>query len=190
MRSRLLGALAVMLLALLASQHAWAGGQVPFALQAQLVARLGSFDRRFAERAGPAARVLVVSKPGDPGSRADGGAFARALGEQRTVVGLPLVVEEAELADVGALVQRVRTQHIALVWFSSGLADEMPRVAAAFAGVDVMTVGAAVQHAEKGAVVGFDLEEARPRIVLNLRSARAQSVDFKAELLKLARIVD
>lgn len=187
---RFLGVLVVLLLALFASQHAWAGGQVPFALQAQLVARLASFDRRFAERAGPSAKVLVVSRAGEAGSRADASAFARALGDHHTLDGLPLVVEEAELADASALAQRARTQHVAIVWFSSGLADDMPRVAAALAGVDVLTVGASAHHAEKGAVVGFDLDEARPKIVLNLKSARAQTVDFKAELLKLARIVD
>lgn len=187
---KLVGAVMVTLLALLASGHAWAGGQVPFALQAQLVTRLGSFDRHFAERAGPVARILVVSRSGDAGSRADGGAFAHALGEQHTMGGVPIAIEEAELADIPALAQRVRAQHVALVWFSSGLADDMPRIATAFAGVDVLTVGASAHHAEKGAVVGFDLEEARPKIVLNLKSAHAQTVDFKAELLKLARIVD
>ena len=41
-----------------------------------------------------------------------------------------------------------------------------------------------------GAVVGFDLEEGRPKIVVNLKRAKAQNVDFKAELLKFARIVN
>jgi len=66
----------------------------------------------------------------------------------------------------------------------------MPRVAAALEGIDVLTVGSTAQHAEKGAVVGFELDEARPKIVLNMKSARAQNVAFKAELMKLARILE
>jgi hypothetical protein len=65
----------------------------------------------------------------------------------------------------------------------------MAAVAKALAGVDVLTVGATAAHAERGAVVGFDLEEGSPKIVANLAQAKAQNVAFRSELLKLARIV-
>jgi hypothetical protein len=37
--------------------------------------------------------------------------------------------------------------------------------------------------------VGFSLEQARPRIVINLPRARAQNVDFRTEILVLARLI-
>lgn len=188
-RVRWLGSLVVVLLATLVSQHSLAG-LVPLSLQAQLVARLGGFDRNFATRAGATANVLVVSRAGDADSKIDAHGFARALSGLGNLGGAPMHLEEAELGDPAALAQRVRAQHLALVYFSSGLEGDMPRVAAALVGVDVLTVGSTAQHAEKGAVVGFDLEEARPKIVLNMKSARAQSVVFKAELMKLARILE
>jgi hypothetical protein len=66
----------------------------------------------------------------------------------------------------------------------------MVRVAAALAGADVLTVGTTARHAENGAVVGIGLEEAHPKLVVNLARAKAQNVSFKAELIKLARVVE
>lgn len=188
-RLRWLGRLLVVLVAMCVSQHSRAG-VVPLSLQAQLTARLGGFDRNFAARAGSVANVLVVYKAGDSDSKVDARAFGRALFELGNLGGVPMHLDEAELGDAAALAQRVRMERLALVYFSTGLEAEMPRVAAALVGVDVLTVGSTAQHAQKGAVVGFDLDEARPKIVVNARSARAQNVAFKGELLKLARILE
>lgn len=188
-RLRWLGGLLVVLVATLVSHHSRAG-LVPLSLQAQLTARLGGFDRNFVTRAGAVANVLVVYKAGDADSKVDARSFGRSLFELGNLAGVPIKLDDAELGDPAALAQRIRTQHLALVYFSSGLEGEMPRIAAALSGVDVLTVGSTAQHAEKGAVVGFDLDEARPKIVLNIKSARAQNVSFKAELLKLARIIE
>jgi len=62
-------------------------------------------------------------------------------------------------------------------------------IASALAGTDVLTVGATGAIAEHGACVGFELEEGRPRIYVNLRVAKAQKVDFRADLLRLVKLV-
>ena len=69
------------------------------------------------------------------------------------------------------------------------LEGDLPAIAAALNGVDVLTYGATAAHAAKGTVVGFDLEESKPKLVVNPARAKAQNVSFKAELLKLARLV-
>lgn len=163
--------------------------RLPVQLQAQLVSRLATFDRNFKARSGSLAYVLVVHKGASTESEVVARNFAKAIGELGEVGGVPSKVEEMTFSDGPTLAARCRAQHVAMVYFSIGLEPEMRGVAANFVGVDVLTVGASAQHAENGAVVGFDLEEARPKIVLNLRSTRAQNISFKAELLKLARIV-
>src|ERR1041384_3492336 len=44
--------------------------QVPFSVQADLLAKVASFDRNFATRAGPRALVLVMQMPNDAESAA------------------------------------------------------------------------------------------------------------------------
>jgi hypothetical protein len=189
---RWIGALVVALTAMMVCADSRADARLPLQLQAQLVGRLGTFDRNFQNRAGAVAHVLVVHRGGNAESRSEASSFAKATTGLREVGGLPARVEELEYTDGPSLAARCRSQKVALIYFAVGLESEMPRVASALAGVDVLTVGATAQHAESGAVVGFGLDrrEARPRLVLNLRSARAQNVEFKAELLKLARIVN
>jgi hypothetical protein len=187
---RRLAGLAIIALAMFVCCDSRADARVPAHLQAQLVARLGTFDRNFKPRAGGVAHVLVVHRAGNAESSFEAASLAKALGDIRDIGGLPPKVEEIEFDSGPALAARCRARQIAMVYFSVGLESEMPRVASALAGVDVLTVGTSARHAEAGAVVGFGLEEARPKIVLNLRQAKAQNVNFKAELLKLARIVD
>jgi len=189
-RLRCLAGLAIVLFVAMMSGDSRADARVPPQLQAQLVARLGTFDRNFQARAGAVAQILVVHQAGNSESSFEGASLAKAIGELRDVGGVAARVEEAEWSDAQALAARCRARKIALVYFTVGLENEMPRVADAFTGVDVLTVGTSARHAEHGAVVGFGLEEARPKIVLNLKQARAQNVAFKAELLKLARIVE
>lgn len=181
----------IVLAALTIGSDSWAEtSHVPVHLQAQLTGRLGTFDRNFQARAGTIARVLVLHKDGNADSVSAATAFAKALGEIHQVGGLEATVEEAAFIDGARLAARCRAQKIALVYFAAGLESEMSRVAQALVGVDVLTIGGSSLYAVQGAVVAFDLEEARPKLVLNLRSAKAQNVSFKAELLKLARIVE
>lgn len=181
----------IVLLALTSGSDSWADtARVPVPLQAQLSGRIGAFDRNFQARAGTVARVLVLHKDGNADSVSAATAFAKAIGELHQIGGLDATVEEAAFTDGAKLAARCRAQRIALVYFAGGLESEMARVATALVGVDVLTIGGSSAYAAQGSVVAFDLEEARPKVVLNLRSAKAQNVSFKAELLKLARIVE
>lgn len=184
-----LGALAFLLVVAVA-RDSHADVRLPIALQAQLARRLGSFDRNFAARVGATAKVLVVRKAGDAESKRIASAFSSSLGALKDIAGVPLVIEELDFIDAASLASRCRSQKVSVLYFSVGLEGDMGSVATAFAGIDVLTIGALPAHAEKGAVVGFDLEEGHPKLVVNLARAKAQNVSFKAELLKLARIVE
>jgi hypothetical protein len=188
--ARWIAAIVLMAMSLAVTRLSSADSGVPPALQALLLSRLATFDRNFKARAGPVANVLVLHRSGDSDSVFEGANLARAIFELRNIGGLPARVEEAEFSDPEALAQRCRAGRIAIVYLTVGLESETRRIAAALTGVDVMTVGTSARHAENGAVVGFALEEARPKLVLNLKRAVAQNVNFKAEVLELARIVE
>ncbi|CAN5841694.1 hypothetical protein BH11MYX4_BH11MYX4_04860 [soil metagenome] len=184
------GGLLVLLLAATVCADSRADARVPMPLQAQLAGRLGTFDRNFLARAGGVARVLVVHKSGNAESQAAARSFASAILELRQVAGLTATVEVAPLDDGAKLAAKCRADKVALVYLSMGLEQETPQIARALVGADVLTIGPSAQYAMSGAVVAFDIEEARPKLIINMKSARAQNVAFKAELIKLARIVE
>ena len=160
---------------------------VPVSLQTALIAKIAAFDRAFQPRSGQTARLLVAHKGGD--SARIGHQIGSALEEMPDIAGLPKTVERLSWTSSAALVSTVRARPTALVYLSVGLEAEGAEIAAALAGTDVLTVGATGLIAERGACVGFELEEGKPRIYVNLRAAKAQKVDFRAELLRLVKLV-
>jgi hypothetical protein len=181
----LLGALSI----LGAGDDALADVSVPVDLQAQLTLKLSAFDRNFVARSEGGARVLVVTKASDAESADVGSQFAHVVLTAGAVAGVKVTVATEPLTTAGALAEHCRAQRIALVYLSTHLDGDILAVTAALAGVDVLTVGANGTYAGRGAVVAFELEEGRPRIVVNLTSARAQNVSFRSELLKLAQVI-
>jgi hypothetical protein len=160
---------------------------VPIGLQSELIGKLAAFDRSFRARSGSTARLIVAYKDGD--SARIGHQMENALQEMPDIAGLPKTVETFEWSSPAALVSAIRERQTALVYLSMGLDGEAPTIAAALTGTEVLTVGATGAIAERGACVGFELEEGRPRIYVNLRVAKAQKVDFSAQLLRLVKIV-
>jgi hypothetical protein len=170
------------------SSPARAEVRVPVQLQAQLSAKIAAFDRNFGARAGATAKVLVVQKAGNDESAHTATLFVAALQALGQVGGVKAEIEVVTFHSAAAIAERCRSGHVALAYFSAGLETEMGGIAQALAGVDILTIGASAVHAERGAVVGFDLEDSKPKMVVNLASAKAQKVELKAELLRMARV--
>ncbi len=161
---------------------------VPPSLQAKLAGKLALFDRAFAARAGDRAHMLIVIRPGDPASTRFAEEFTGALKQIDTIGGLPH--EEATTAYAGAdsLAAAVKAQHPAIVYLSAGLTSEAAAIGAALTGVDVLTITAEPEAVAKGIVAGFDLLSNQPKIVINLKQAESQKVQFTGAILKLAVI--
>lgn len=162
---------------------------VPPRLQAQLIAKVASFDRNFGAKAARGALVMVVQKASDSESVRVASAVVQGLSELPDVGGQPRAIEAAAFTTPANLALTVKSRHVSILYLSTGLEAEVPAIAAALIGTDVLTFGASGLFAERGLTVGFDLESSRPKLVVNLKSAKQQGVALKAELLKFARIV-
>jgi len=182
-------ALVSLLLVILACRNLYAESGAPLTLQALLLARVCNYDRNFKARAGSVAKVLVMHRRGDPDSTFEGTGLAKAIADLHDIGGLPFNVEEAGFGDAESLAKRCRADKIAILYLTVGLEADTARIATALANVGVLTVGSSARHAENGAVIGFGVEEARPKLVINLKQAAAQNVKFKAEVLALARLI-
>jgi hypothetical protein len=179
----------VSVLMLSKTPRAFAEISVPPKLQAQLIARIASFDRNFRQRAQGHARLLLVAKPGSADSARVVNAVSSALGMLEDVGGLSKSIEVVEYRSPAELAETTRTKRAAILYLSVGLETEAPEIAKALAGADVLTIGATGTLADQGANVGFDLLGGRPKIVINLATCRAQHVELTAQLLKLAHVI-
>jgi hypothetical protein len=189
-RRRVFGA-SLVAFALFSSSRA--GGEdalVPAALQAELVAKVASYDKNLASRAGDRVRVLIVVKPKDDGSNRFAKSIENALGGVGSIGGLPHDEATTPFVNAKALADTCRAKRIAIVYLAPGLGDDVPAIKTALDGVNVLSVAALATEVPKGIVLGFDLVSGKPKIVVHLGQARRQDVAFKAELLKLARVLE
>lgn len=179
-RSRVVG-LALAVLSTVAV--AYADSDVPVNLQVQLIGKLATFDRNLPNRAGGTVRILVVNKNGDGKSTRVANEISRGLGAFADIAGLPKEVIQQPFTNGADLAAACKQRRLSVIYVAPGLEGDMAGIAAALNGIDVMTVG------PTGAVIGFELEESKPRIIVDLTRAKSQNVALRAEILKLVRIV-
>jgi len=176
------------LLVLLTGVSSSAQSEVPVQLQAELFAKLATYDRNFTKRAGARAHVLIVTVPRNTQSSLFATGMVSALGRIERVGGLPHEEIIIQYAGATALAKACESRKAAAVYLGPGLEGEMARVRAALTGVNVMSIAANPAYVQLGAVLGFELSSGKPRIVVNLPQARKQQVDFRADVLKLMKV--
>jgi hypothetical protein len=161
---------------------------VPIDLQVDLLDRVVRFERNYAARGGAPALVVLVAKVSETASvRAAALASASItkignLGARRASVTTHSFSSPAVL--------RSACHDADVVYLMPGFSRaELQAIALTFAESSVLTVGVSSADVESGAALGFELEGSKPRIVVNLRQARTQRLDFNAQLLRLARVL-
>lgn len=176
------------LFALIASVAAADELSVPVDLQVELLSRIVRYERSFAAESTPV-RVLVVTRPSSPESVRVGAQLVSRLRSAGRLGGRPMTVDTTAFVSASALSGAVRASSTRLLYLAPGLGTEARAIATSVSGQDVITVSAVGGDADRGMVLGFELVSSRPRVAVNLASARAQRLQFSAQFLRLARVV-
>jgi hypothetical protein len=163
---------------------------VPVGLQAELASKIVAYDRNYSARAGGRAKVVIVAKSGDPESTKIANLTRAAIGSMPEFGGLPHEEAVVTFSNAKALSEEIGKQHAAVVYLSTGLSPEIPAIADALNGKDVVTIAAVASDVPKGAVLGFDLVSGKPKLLVHLAQAKKQNAAFKAEALKLMKVFE
>ena len=164
------------------------GTFVPAELQAELLAKLVSYDRNFHARAGNQVRLLLLVKPSDARSNTAAAAMKSALSHIDQIGGLPHQESLVTYEGAASLAKRCRAERVAVVYVTPGFEAELDALSNTLAGVDVLSVSAVPEYVPKGVVIGFELVSSKPKILLNLEQAKRQNVNFRSDVLKLMRV--
>lgn len=163
--------------------------EVPIGLQVSLLDRVIPFDRNFAARVHGKLSVVVVVEAADPDSTRVGAQLMNELGALSTLGNYPLSVARLGFGGVQPLVDECKRLRAGVVYFTPGLSAAIERLAAAVQGLRILTVGALPEHAKNGLVLSFAVRSGKPRMLVNLRQARSQEVDFRADFLRMAEVI-
>ena len=162
---------------------------VPVALQMELLDRLLWYERGLQKSPKVPLTVLIVSRAKDNESVRAAGQLAAQLARMKSLGGRELAQQRLVYESPEQLKRVVAEQRTYLVYFAPGFEDVLPKIAEQLRGTRVLTVSALGGDVERGAVLAFELASSKPRVVLNLSRARAQQLDFSAQLLRVARVV-
>jgi len=163
--------------------------EVPIPLQIELMARVVKYDRNAIARMGTACRLLIVRRANDAASKSAAKQARTELARLADIAGLPVHVTEHDYEDADKLVAACEAQGIGVVLVTPGLSDVVAGMGSAFTDRSMLTVSLLASDVLGGAVLGFALESSRPTIVVHVRQARRQNVDFSARLLAIAKVV-
>jgi hypothetical protein len=163
---------------------------VPLELQAELLAKVASYDRNMPARAGDRVHVLLVTKPSDAESARVVTRMQSALHALPHIGGLPHDEQTIDFTTAADLARHCRAKHIAVLFVGPGHSDDLPAIREALDGVDVLSVSPVPEYIARGIVLGFDVVSGKPRLLVNLGQARRQHVALRAEVLKLMKVYE
>jgi hypothetical protein len=169
------------------SAPARADVSVPIDVQVELVQKIVRFERTFAGRRPTPALILCVAHPAAAASVRATSQFTAGVRAAAKLADRPIEVRALSYRGTRELIAAASVADV--VYFGPGLQAQIAEVAAALRGLPVLTIAAADSDVERGAILGFELQGARPRILVNLPQARAQGVDLDATLLRLAKVL-
>jgi hypothetical protein len=165
----------------------WADEQVPVRVQADLLVKVAAYDTALVARPGDR-RVLLFSNPDDVDGEAAPKRMKTELGTFERIAGRAHEEDLIRYSSARALVEACNKRDAAIAYLPPGLGGKVAGIARALVGTQVLTVAARPEYVREGAVLGFDLVSGKPRLLVHLGQARKQKVDFKPELLRLAKV--
>jgi hypothetical protein len=163
--------------------------EVPIRLQVSLLDRVIPFDRNFGIRVHGKLSALVVMEAADPDSTRVAAQLVNELGALPTLGNYPALVARLAFGGVPALVEECKRLRAGVVYFTPGLSATIERLAAALDGLRVLSVGSLPEQAKSGLVLSFAVRSGKPRVLVNLKQARLQEVDFRADFLRMAEVI-
>ena len=163
---------------------------IPLQLQAELTAKVVEYAQTPSSQGLGVMRIGILVRSGSVESQHFASELKATFGRMGTIAGL--AHEEAVMtwSNASAFAEEARRRQLFAVYLTPGLRGEIPAIARALEGVQIISVAAVDGYVSGGAILGFELVSGRPRMVLNLPQARKQGVAFRAQVMKLMRIVE
>jgi hypothetical protein len=161
---------------------------VPPRVQAQLITKVPEYDRKFRERAGKRVGVLILSKGAKPESVRAASLLQAALSQEHAIAGLPHETAVMSFTDAVALSAEAKKRSISVVYVPPGFDSELESICSAMQPLGVMTITAVPDYVRRCIVVGFEAVSGKPKLLIHLGQARRHGIEFKSEILKLAKV--
>lgn len=163
--------------------------EVPIRVQISLLDRVIPFDRNFAVRVQNSLGVAVVVDDKSVDSVRVGSQLLSELSTRQTLGDHKQVTFRVPFTGLNGLTEECKRLRAGVVIVTPGLREPTGSVAGALQGLKVLSVGVLPEQATDGLVLASALRSGKPRVLVNLKQARAQAIDFRADFLRMVEVV-
>ena len=182
--------LSVLLLAALTAGTAARADELPVQLQIQLLSKMTSSIPNLQPASGPLKVLVVFPGKADATSRA-AQTVVNAIRQTAKFGSFDTEAKPAPFIDAAALKALIIAEKPQALYVPPEVDPAaVAAIVEASSGTGVVTISATSDQPKQGIMLGFALMEARPRVLVNLKVARREQVEFKNALLTYTVIVD
>jgi len=164
-------------------------GRPPVDVQASLFSRIVQFDRSFDARSADGLVVAILFQENLPASVNTKDEFSKALQASGFLdaKGLPPRIVEVQPGE--GLGPALESAGVDLLYMAPVRGIDLGEVSLETRRLGILSCSSVTDSAQQGLSVELDFRESRPRILVNLPAAEAESADFRPGLLKMAEII-
>jgi hypothetical protein len=166
--------------------------EVPVNVQYAVLHKILAFDRNLKERVGNEIVIGILYQNTFRSSLSFKDELNVAIKKSRVdkFVDLPVRFVEIELAENLNLDAHVTQNAIDIFYLAPVRAVEMKTITAVSRARKLLTFSGVPAYVEAGLAAGVGVKGDSPRLIINLPAAKAEGVEFDAQLLKLAKVIE
>ena len=168
-------------------------GEVPLDLQAKLLLTALTYDKNMEKRTNGKLDIGIIYFPWFEQSKEEALDFSKTLKtfKNKKIGGRTFNVCLFTYDGDAGLKEKIAEQHIDVLFIAGGANDMVREVVGVTRSKQILSGTSKADHVNScGVSLAVGLKENKPKIYLNLSSAKAEGSDFSAKFLRIAEIVD
>ena len=168
--------------------------EAPIEIQSKMLLKTLGYDRTVLNKDGDVVRIGVLYNENNPESLKAFEVAGDYLYEQKkagTKIGKKRLKSTGlSYLSEAALTSMVSNLNISVLYVTPGNEANLSAIANVAKAKNILTFGGCGDYVSHGLAIGVEMNAGKPQVIVNLTNAKAQGADFKAEFLKLAKVVN
>jgi hypothetical protein len=168
-------------------------GDIPVDLQAKLFLTALTYDKNLKKRADEKLEIGILYFSETSHSRKEAETFSQVLEEfkDKKISGRSFHVALLSYSDNGRLKKKIVNKHIDLLYIAQGEKNLVQKVLEVTQSEKILSCTSRAEYVTTyGVTMAVGLKDNKPKIYLNLSSAKREGADFSAKFLRVAEIVE
>lgn len=185
--------LALIVLGFVPNQVVADNGNVPLDLQTKLLLTALTYDKNLAKRTSGQLDIGIVYFPKSAQSSKEAENFSKTLEQfqDKKIGGLNFNTLLLSYNGKAAFKKKIVEKHVEILFIAGGTEPLLKEITRVTREAKVLSCTSKAEYVSScGVTIGVGMKDSKPKIYLNLSSAKSEGADFSAKFLRVAEIVD